>query len=58
MPTPTELDAACKAARAWIDKEAGLYAGMISDADVQQLCQIVLAAAQQADAPPTQEPQS
>jgi hypothetical protein len=47
MATQAELDAAFKAARAWIDQEAGFYAGMIPDADVQKLCQVVLAAAEQ-----------
>ena len=44
MATQAQLDAAFKAARAFIDAEAGLYAGMIPDADVRKLCQIVLAA--------------
>jgi hypothetical protein len=47
MATQAELDAAFKAALAWIDQEAGFYAGMIPDADVQKLCQVVLAAAEQ-----------
>jgi hypothetical protein len=45
MATPAQLAAAFKAARAWIDREAGFYAGMIPDTDVQKLCQIVLDAA-------------
>jgi hypothetical protein len=40
---------AFKAARAWIDQEAGFYARMIPDAEVQKLCEIVLQAAAQAE---------
>ena len=29
MTTPAQLDAAFKAARAWIDQQAGFYASMI-----------------------------
>lgn len=45
MATQAQLDAAFKAARAWIDREAGFYASMIPDSDVQQLCQVVIDAA-------------
>jgi hypothetical protein len=45
MPTQAQLAAAFKAARAFIDQEAGFYARMIPDSDVQKLCQIVLDAA-------------
>jgi hypothetical protein len=55
MTTPAQLAAAFKAARAWIDREAGFYASMIPDADVQKLCQIVLDAAEQIGAA-TQQP--
>jgi len=61
MATPAQLAAAFKAARAWIDREAGWYASMIPDADVQQLCQIVLDAAampQPSPSPPPKEPTS
>jgi hypothetical protein len=47
MATQAQLDAAVKAARAWIDQEAGFYASMIPDADVQALCQVVIDAASQ-----------
>jgi hypothetical protein len=47
MATQAQLDAAFKAARAWIDQEAGFYASMIPDSDVQKLCQIVIDAAAQ-----------
>jgi hypothetical protein len=47
MATQAQLDAAFRAARAWIDQEAGFYARMIPDVDVQKLCQIVIAAAEQ-----------
>jgi hypothetical protein len=47
MATQPQLDAAFTAARAWINQEAGFYAGMIPDADIQKLCQVVLAAAEQ-----------
>lgn len=57
MATQAQLDAAFKAARAWIDQEAGFYAGMIPDADVQKLCQVVLDAAQQS-IPATQTKES
>jgi len=43
--TQAQRDAAFKAARAWIDAEAGAYASMIPDADVRKLCEVVLAAA-------------
>ncbi|HUZ34178.1 MAG TPA: hypothetical protein VMV19_19040 [Xanthobacteraceae bacterium] len=49
MPTQAQLDAAFTAARAWIDQEAGAYAQMIPDSDVQKLCQVVLAAAAQSN---------
>lgn len=49
MATQVELDAAFKAARAWIDQEAGFYARLIPDAEVQKLCEIVLQAAAQAE---------
>ena len=56
MPTQAQLDAAFKAARAWIDQEAGLYASMIPDSDVQQLCRVVIDAAAQSVSPtPTKE---
>ncbi len=58
MTTPAQLDAAFKAARAWIDQEAGFYASMIPDADVQKLCQVVLAAAAQTGPAQTKESQS
>jgi hypothetical protein len=58
MATQAQLDAAFKAVRAWIDQEAGFYAQMIPDADVRQLCQIVLTAVQQTNDPPTKEPRS
>ncbi|MGB7101046.1 MAG: hypothetical protein WBD95_20060 [Xanthobacteraceae bacterium] len=58
MTTPAQLDAAFKAARAWIDHEAGFYASMIPDADVQKLCQVVLAAAAQTSPSQAKEPQS
>jgi len=50
MATQAQLDAAFKAARAWIDTEAGFYAGMIPDSDVQKLCQVVIDAAAQVPA--------
>lgn len=52
MTTPAQLDAAFKAARAWIDREAGFYASMIPDVDVRELCKVVLEAATQTN--PTQ----
>ena len=54
MATQAQLDAAFKAARAFIDTEAGLYAGMIPDADVRKLCQTVL----DATAPARSNPQT
>jgi hypothetical protein len=54
MATQAQLDAAFKAARAWIDQEAGFYASMIPDSDVQKLCQIVIDAA--ASPTPTNQP--
>jgi hypothetical protein len=58
MATQAQVDAAFKAARAWINKEAGWYAGMIPDADVQQLCQLIIDAAGQTTTlqPSTKEP--
>ncbi len=56
MATPAQLAAAFKAARAWINTEAGWYASMIPDADVQQLCQIVLSAAASVSTPQPQPP--
>jgi hypothetical protein len=59
MATQAQLDAAFKAARAWIDREAGFYATMIPDSDVRTLCQVVIdAAVQLTSATPTQEPQT
>ncbi len=58
MATVAQLDAAFKAARAWIDQEAGWYASMISDSDVQKLCQVVLDAAAATNISQTKEPQS
>ncbi|MGA3308685.1 MAG: hypothetical protein ABSD08_08725 [Xanthobacteraceae bacterium] len=58
MATQAQLDAAFKAARAWINAEAGWYAGMIPDVDVQKLCQVVLAAAEQTTLPQAKEPQT
>lgn len=56
MPTQDQLDAAFKAARAWIDQTAGFYAHMISDSDLRKMCQIVLdAAAQSNSITPTTE---
>jgi hypothetical protein len=56
MTTPAQLDAAFKAARAWINREAGFYASMIPDADVRTLCQVVLEAAAQTDPTQAKEP--
>ena len=42
MATQAQLDAAFKAARAWIYVEAGFYAHMIPDSDVQKLCAVIL----------------
>ena len=58
MTTAAQLDAAFKAARAWINQEAGFYASMIPDADVRTLCQVVLAAAAQTSPSQAKEPQS
>lgn len=59
MATQAQLDAAYKAARAWIDQEAGFYASMIPDSDVQQLCAVIIdAAAVPQVQPQTEEPQS
>jgi hypothetical protein len=57
MATQVQLDAAFKAARAFIDQKAGLYAGMISDADVQKLCQVVLGATEQPRIPQAKDTQ-
>jgi len=57
MATQAQLDAAFKAARAWIDGEAGWYAGMIPDADVRMLCQVVLTAVQKTNTLPQTEEQ-
>ena len=51
MPTQAQLDAAFKAARVWIDREAGFYASMIPDVDVRRLCQVVLEAGMPAEPP-------
>jgi hypothetical protein len=57
MATQAQLDAAFAAARAWIDQEAGFYATMIPDSDVQKLCQVVIdAATQTTTATQTKEP--
>lgn len=58
MATQAQLDAAFKAARAFIDQEAGFYARMIPDSDIQKLCQIVLDAAQPVSSTPTKEAQT
>ncbi len=58
MATAAQLAASFKAARAWINAEAGWYASMIPDSDVQKLCQVVLDAAAQTNVPQTKEPQS
>jgi hypothetical protein len=57
MATQAQLDAAFKAARTWINQEAGWSASMIPDTDVQKLCQVALDAAAQAATPQPQEPQ-
>jgi hypothetical protein len=56
MATQAQLSAAFQAARVWINAEAGWYASMIPDVDVQKLCQVVLdaaAAAAQSSPPPS-----
>jgi len=58
MITQAQLDAAFKAARAWINQEAGFYASMIPDSDVQKLCQVVIEAAAQTNPSQAKEPQS
>lgn len=59
MATQAELDAAYAAARAWINQNAGFYARMIPDSDVQKLCQVVIDAALPLNpATPTKESQT
>jgi hypothetical protein len=58
MTTQAQLDAAFKAARAWIDQQAGFYASMIPDSDIRKLCQVALDAAAQTNVPQTKEPHS
>ena len=58
MTTQAQLNAAFKAARAYIDQMAGWYASMITDADVQKLCQIVVDAAAQTTSPQQMENES
>ncbi len=58
MATQAQIDAAFKAARAWINAEAGWYARMIPDADVQKLCQVVLDAVEQTNVPQVKESRS
>ena len=57
MTTPAQFDAAFKAARAWIDQQAGFYASMISDTAVRNLCQVVIEAAAQTNTSQPKEPQ-
>ena len=59
MTTPAQFDAAFKAARAWIDQQAGFYAdSMISDTAVRNLCEVVIeAAAAQTNTSQPKEPQ-
>jgi hypothetical protein len=59
MASPAQIDTAFRAARAWIDVNAGFYASMIPDSDVQQLCAVIIdAAATPQPQPQTEDPQS